>query len=581
MKLRLNWIKENWPALAVTGFFLALNLFWIFHDQTYPYWDEADYLSKSFNLWHLLRQGAWLEFAVETVKISAVKPLGISLLPFPFYALLGLSIRSALLALSACLVVFNLAFYSRLAKEYGRPYAFAGLLIINSTPLFVGLARTFFIEMPLMLLTWAFFELLRSSDGLRKNHVPLIIITSLGLLFKISFLYGVAGLVAYYAVHYRAQWRVYGKGLLKIFAFSGLISAPWYLPNLVSLAYFVLRFFTHTQADGFDRTLQTVHNPVNFIFLFANEGTGFWYLLLLAGLVLWLALAARPRLRELWQQDIFASAVVNFLLVYLTIMFFFKYKVPRYAFPVFPFFTLALVALAKTGVAHLRDRNRGGLLGVIPLSISAACALTLVNIANLTFPGMSLPPINLGKFALVAVKHPITYPYRNFKYPIEGILQTILRQDVRHPKRVLLLFDSPAMNCANTQMLNVRDQDGLEIITGTYVFDADPKAVMPLVTGSDFILISAAQDDPAYTNVYTRSRSEYYARQPWLEKIAVFTAPDGKTVEMYFNPQRQEHDLRSEKRKRFDGYVQKAWNFLERFLPGFPGRSGTSRRMNP
>ena len=227
------------------GFLLVSAFYWMEANTLPPRWDQSWYLENSERFLTALDVQGFRGF-LDTIlhAFSGTKAPLISLLPLPFYFIIGHGKLAVELTMLVIIAVFCLVFF-RLVRVISGPWeALVAVIILNTMPLAFGLSREYLVEFSLMTLVTLWILLLVYSRGYRvkRYNIGLGIVLGLGLLMKIDFPLYVTGPATY--VLYR-RWREDGLADsawirdLSIICLVGLpMAAIWYLPNLSSVLEF-------------------------------------------------------------------------------------------------------------------------------------------------------------------------------------------------------------------------------------------------------------------------------------------------------------------------------------------------------
>ena len=175
--------------MCIILFFVSTNLIWFTMDQVPPWWDQAQYLRESVNLYDkLTNEGVLSFYNAFTDAMKERAPL-IAVVPIPFYLLLGKKYISALAANLLFIILGNFYFYKLGALVSKKRDALVGVFILNLFPLIFGLSREFLVEYGLMTLVvvWVYYFLKSDCFENRKYSLVLGICTGLGMLMKVSF----------------------------------------------------------------------------------------------------------------------------------------------------------------------------------------------------------------------------------------------------------------------------------------------------------------------------------------------------------------------------------------------------------
>lgn len=247
--LFIQKIKQNPYLTSIVIFSLvlvAVNFLWIKKDVAPPPWDQAWYLENSQIIYHSwIKDGVWGLLNSFSHALNGVKAPLISILPLPFYLLLGNSEMAAMFVNFSFLILFSYFLFRLVKAVSNEKVAFLSVLITQTMPLFVGLNRQFLVEYGLATLVVMYLYFLIKSDYFqdKKCNTWLGLLLGFGLLMKIIFpLY----------VFFPSLWVVYLRGknskyifeksfiwqCVKILLIGFFVCVIWYVPNIKSVISF-------------------------------------------------------------------------------------------------------------------------------------------------------------------------------------------------------------------------------------------------------------------------------------------------------------------------------------------------------
>jgi hypothetical protein len=221
----------SWALLAlVTLALLLVARSYYLHDRRPPTFDDAWFLETSLNLYHRLTENGLGEFVSAYAGSFRTKAPLISVLPLPFYLLLGTRPQSAILVNLAFIVITNIYLFLLARRLFSAAAGVAAALFYQTMPLAYGLSRIFLADYGLACLTVMFLYHLVGSERLSRtsSNVALGVIAGLGLLMKVLFPLYVAGPLLV------VSWQASRSGSLSWRALAGiavpatLLAATWY-----------------------------------------------------------------------------------------------------------------------------------------------------------------------------------------------------------------------------------------------------------------------------------------------------------------------------------------------------------------
>lgn len=416
-------MKRFWIGLAV----FTLYLLWVNHDyyradtQT-PTYDEAWYLETSLHLYHRLTTQGVAGFWDGYRRAFGIKAPLLSVLPLPFYVLLGPSREAAMLVNSFFLVLANVYLFLLVRQLYSPSAALAAVVFFQTMPLAYGLSRNFMVEYGLSSLVIVFLYYLVARPG---QPVLLGILLGLGLLMKILFPAYVAGPLAL-TLYRRRSWR----DVLLIALPAAVIASTWYAFNLRPLLAFAWE-----SAYGGIAPDYSAGGLSAWLALLVNQGTSVYY----AAVVLILApLALRGHL----------ALLAAWLLPPLAALALGRNQLIRFALPLLPVFAIGLgAAVFSLGRRWRLQAALAVALAVFPYRLFAA----------LSYRSHSAHSVRLGPLVLYA--HELGWarpPVHEDPWEHRRLLEAVhrLAPDAVRPFYVVLTLDHTYLNANLLNYLN-------------------------------------------------------------------------------------------------------------------------------
>ncbi|HZS49875.1 MAG TPA: glycosyltransferase family 39 protein [Bryobacterales bacterium] len=244
------------PALVQWAALLLITLFLLAADQAYawsnkrpPTFDDAWYLETSLYFFHQLAQGGFSAFASAYAHSFRIKAPLISVLPLPFYFLLGPGYRPAMLVNTVFLVLSSICLFLLGRRLFSPQAGLAAVIFYQTMPLSYGLSRVFMVDYGLSALVIVWLYCLAVSERLTRGSVNFLlgIVLGLGLLMKVTFPAFIAGPLLVTLLAKRRQpatpasesfwlWRWCAERPLAAIALPGMaVAATWYAWNLSSV----------------------------------------------------------------------------------------------------------------------------------------------------------------------------------------------------------------------------------------------------------------------------------------------------------------------------------------------------------
>jgi hypothetical protein len=385
-------------------------------------------------LYQALTQHGLVEFLWQFLSTQShhFHPPLIPALTTPFYLVLGPSFAAALWFNTVALVLFYSYAFKLIKRLMGEMPAAVAVVIMALFPMTYGLARVYMLEFGLAAIVVIWLYYFYQSDVLaEKRYLPWLgLLLGAGLLTKVTFPMYVIGPVSWEI--FRKLWRsakvdlkVISSRFLLVGALGGLLALPWYWKN--SDAAWTGTHIISGDLNKLDaiKTALSGSQILQFLTEFLTEGISAYFFVL--GLVLVAILTLRRRrIERRGMGFLLAWWLPVFLIVALG-----RYKIARYAFPVFPALA-ALLALVIVRVLPVSSTRRvlvlGGLL-LIPLG----------NYLQLSFfdvwtwlPQRVLASDPLGLLE-TNKEYQFTYRVRGEKWPLESILEVLQKHTYNQP----------------------------------------------------------------------------------------------------------------------------------------------------
>ena len=411
-----------WAGLAL----FTLYLLWVNHDyyradtQT-PTYDEAWYLETSLHLYHRLTHEGLPGFWDAYHRAFGVKAPLLSVLPIPFYLLLGPSRESAMLVNSLFIVLTNLYLFLLVRHLFSPSAGLAAVVFYQTMPLAYGLSRSFMAEYGLATLVIIFLYYLVATD----QPLLLGVLLGLGLLMKVLFPAFIAGplLLHFYR---KRPWRS-----LPLLVLPALVlAATWYAYNWRSLLDFAFQ-----SAYGAIAPDYTAGGPVAWLLLFVNQGISFYY----AVLLLFAALRRPAHLPFL----------LSWLLPPLLAIALGRNQLIRFVLPLLPVFAIAVAAAVfSLGRRWILQAALALLLAIYPYRLFAALTYRTANASH----AVTLGPFVVYSHDLGWARPPVHEDPWNHRRLLEALHR--LAPDATRPFYVVLALDHTYLNANLLNYLN-------------------------------------------------------------------------------------------------------------------------------
>lgn len=222
------------------------SIYWINTNKTILTFDSAWYLENSSYFYNSFNQDGlsgvirYIPSALEGVKA----PL-ISIIPLPFYMILGQSLTSGLMSNAFLIFIYVHYLYLLSCKLFSKSISLLTVIFATTIPLTIGLSHHFFTEFLLSVLVLAFlYHLLIHFE--RQNiqtTLALGLIFGLGLLTKVNFpiyiIFPTLYILTLSVIDKSFKWKTASLSIISILI-GMLIASIWYVPNIKKMWEFAI-----------------------------------------------------------------------------------------------------------------------------------------------------------------------------------------------------------------------------------------------------------------------------------------------------------------------------------------------------
>jgi 4-amino-4-deoxy-L-arabinose transferase-like glycosyltransferase len=473
-----------WTLLAVfTVYLLAVNYSYQVADRRPPTFDDAWYLETSLYFYHRLTNGGLFDFLAAYAASFRTKAPLISVLPLPFYLLLGSRYHTAMLVNFAFLVIANTYLFLLGRRLFSPVVGLAAVIFFQTMPLTIGLSRVFMSDYGLAALVIAWVYYLVASEGLSRGRANFMLgaLLGLGLLLKVLFPVYVAGpfLAALLWRKKSAEpisdqesswlWQISARHPLPAIAIpAALLAATWYSFHLRD----ILRYAWDAGYGQIGEQYGAA--DVNHWFHYViNQGIGAYYAacLILFGLA---ALVAK-HLRIEWKTS--AALLAGWLLPPVAAIAAGSNREIRFLLPVLPAFALLLSASTTRAV-----RRPAAQLMLIAILAAFPLRLFAVLSSHTASPEhyRAEHPVKAGPFVFFARELGWARPPDNRgDWGQDRILEAIQAMEPAGatPRYVVLGIEHPYLNANLLRYLNAYRQYSLLFTSVGYAETSLDKAV--------------------------------------------------------------------------------------------------------
>ncbi|MEM4711259.1 MAG: glycosyltransferase family 39 protein [Candidatus Woesearchaeota archaeon] len=454
---KINISKEKTMLLLIILFFCFSNIIWIYYNKVPPMWDQSHYLYFSELLYESLIKENFVSFYISFLNSLGNKAPLMTVIPLPFYLILGKSYKVALLTNLLFLIIGNIYLY-KFAKFFtdGKG-AISSIIVFNTFPLIFGLSREFLVDygLTVFVIIWSYY-IVKLNTFNDKRALILGFIGGAGILMKVTFpLFIIFPTIYLFIKNFnRTNLKSISINILLVIFIIAILAAPWYISNYKSLLNFITsasfgKYSKYYSSDNF-------HYYLNHI----NYGISFYFFILTILIIIILILKRNTLKRK---NDSENTMPLYFLFIWLVIPLFtfslINNKDIRLLTPVYPIFA---IFLGK----HIYEFffNKFRLLYYI---------LILLSITNYIF--ISFCPIKfekkLSNFVLINNNLEYAHPPFNEIWPNKKIIDLIYNKVLKDKKNyalVTLLFDHPYLNGLTLNYLSKNMSKNLKFTTNDF-----------------------------------------------------------------------------------------------------------------
>ncbi len=475
-----------WGLLGVfTGCLLLANYKYQVADRRPPTFDDAWYLETSLYFYHRLTHGGFIDFLSAYAASFRTKAPLISVLPIPFYLLLGPRQHTAMLVNFAFIAVSSLYLFLLGRRLFSPAEGLAAAVFFQTMPLAYGLSRVFMADYGLAAMVIAWIYYLVASEGLSRGRANFIlgVLLGLGLLMKILFPVYVAGpLLAALLLRRRHKqagapesggehwfWRACARRPLAAIAIpAAALASTWYAFHLFS----ILRYAWDAGYGGIGEQYGAADANHWFHYVI-NQGIGAYYAA--AVLVFGGAAVAACKARLEWSGA--AGVLLGWIVPPLAAIAAGSNREIRFVLPVLPAFALLLAG----SLGRLIPRPVMRLAAMLALAIFPLCLFaTLSSHASAPEHYGAEHPVEAGPFILFA--HELGWarpPDSRGDWNQDRILEAIEEMEPpgATPRYVVLGVEHPYLNANLLRYLNAYKQYPLYFTSVGYAENSVERAI--------------------------------------------------------------------------------------------------------
>ncbi len=494
---------------------VALILAWGAAQKGPTHWDDSWYLAAAVRLYDRFAgegvAGYWRGFQYA---LDDKAPL-ITLLPFPFFLLIGRSVFVAYLVNSVACVILALALYSFCRRFFSARVAALAVFFALTAPLLAGLSRLFLVEYWLTAVVvtscWALARW--EETGQHRWLLWVGVLCGLGLLLKITFPIFFAPVAA------AILWRKHGKDTGRLLADMALVgipllvlAGPWYWHNWEAVTH---RSFQETWFVAPHEVAEhpsTVGLAVGYLSAAASHGVSAVPVLAAAGGLLAWALKRR---------DNFLGAALFYVVpwvIALPVFAISENRDLRLIAPMVPAFSIVAAALFDVLLTEWRR------LGPWLIAAAVVGSVGIVLASSFTrFGGRAMG---------------YSYPPNPNRWPLDEVLDRVANRERLGPRSKLIVAlgaDTWSFNSNNLGLAATLSKYPIEFYTTNYTSQRD-EAWRLLSTAQYFLWKDGGTETPPSRFRGGPLAIEFVTKGPLYREVGpAIAAPDGGRIRIFEN----------------------------------------------
>ncbi|MBI3664811.1 MAG: glycosyltransferase family 39 protein [Acidobacteria bacterium] len=505
---------------------LALLFTWAAAEKGPTRWDDSWYLASSLRLFdRFAEQGLAAYWKGFQHALGDKAPL-ITVLPLPFFCLLGRSTFVLYLVNAVALIVVSAALYRFCRKFFSERISLLALFLALTSPMLAGLSRLYLPEYWLTALVVSACLVLAEWERTGRNRLLLWlgVVCGLGLLMKITFPLFVGPVVAVILV--RARGRRIGRLVADVALIAApaiILAGPWYYHNWEAVTRRSFQESYFMPVHPVERQ-SPVGMAVDYFFMFANHGVSAIHLLVgAAGLVFWAAVRRDNFLRG-------ALAYVVPWVATLPVFALSDNRDVRLIAPILPAFALVAAALFDGLLERWPILRR-------PLLAAVAGGTSLILLGN-SFPIFGSRTMGLGRWSIFSPATAYAFPPNPQHWPLGEALQRIAHRERIGPGSKLIIGLG-----ADTWSFNSNDLD-LEAALLKYPFEfyttaytADTDQIHKIMSGVQYFLFKDGGTQKPPDRFRSGPRTiDFLLHGPLFREVQPgIEAPDGGRIRIFEN----------------------------------------------
>jgi len=532
MKVGIKIDRYHLVLIIIILFFLSANLIWFKLDQAPPSWDQSHYLMAGEGIYKALtKDGIIAATKAFSNELTTKAPL-ITILPIPFYLLLGEHYTSALLVNVVFLFLCSYCLFKLVALISGKNEALLSVFVLNTFPLVFAMSREFLVEYGLaaFVVMWMYYLFKSNYFEDRKNSCILGVVFGLGMLMKVSFpIYIIAPtsfLLVTRIIELKRLPVRYITNMLAVFLIGFMIAGMWYIKNYHSVIWFAFSAgFGNMAKLSWGENMSATEAIMAYWSSIVNSGISGYYFLFLIFFIIFnciYLIRGKPflNIRRTYMFSLFLWFIVPFIVFTSGVG-----KDYRYTAPYLPAIAI-FISLSLNRFTSIRPGKY--LLFIFLLFPLFAYFYTSFPTKrfDIHFRGLMLLSKNLFH------AHP---PVRE-KWPLEDVIKFIQKDAARTNNTfalATLLFNHHYMNFINLDYYVKRNNFSICFDFNEPTENLE-KIMEKISERSDYLLVKSAEPGPDYTNTRNIQVLELLNKGELnFRQIVTLSLPDQTSLTIY------------------------------------------------
>ncbi len=505
---------------------VALILAWGAAEKGPTRWDDSWYLAAAVRLFDRFAEeglaGYWRGFPFA---LGDKAPL-ITVLPFPFFCLIGRSVFAVYLFNAVSCVVLAVALYLFCRRFFEARPALLAVFFTLTAPLMAGLSRLFLVEYGLTALVMLSCLTLAKWETTERHRLLLLlgVLGGLGLLMKVTYPLFVGPIVAV------VLWRTHSHRTARLLGDAALVAAPalalagpWYWRNWHAVTQ---RSFQETYFAPVHPVEQqpAAAMALDYVVLIISQGAGAVAVAAaLAGGLVW---AARQR------DNVLGGALPYVLpwVVSLPVFALSENRDLRLVAPMMPAFAIAAACLFDRFLAAWRRGRALWIAGV-------AAAAVLVTLAN-SFALFGARALRLGPWLLASNEMGYAFAPNPQRWPLAEVLDRLARRERLGAGSKLIVAlgaDTWSFNSNNLELQATLLRHPMEFYTTAYTSNPD-EVRRTMSTAQYFLFKDGGTQQPQGRFRGGPLSLEFLTQGPLFREVEpAVDAPDGGRIRIFEN----------------------------------------------